>query len=128
MTIALLREMFSRMVEGKDATLIERYYDPSLQLFTNGQVQDYEAFSRGHRTVYDTPITYRVEYDEQAWVQDDRRRTVAARVWITTARPQEEPTRIEVVLIAEYTADGRIRRIWETTYPGWEDLPAFEDY
>ncbi len=40
---------------------------------------------------------------------------VAGRV-ITTSRPGEEPTRIEVVLIAAYR-NGRIHRIWETTWP-----------
>jgi hypothetical protein len=52
---------------------------------------------------------------------------VAARVWITTSRPDEEPTRIEVVLIATYL-DGRIHRLWETTWPSWRTVDAFADY
>lgn len=127
MTIALLREMFSRMVEAKDASLLERYYDPSLLLYTNGDVQTYDEFARGHRTVYATAITYRVEYDEDTWVQDDTRNRVGVRVWITTSRPDEKPTRIEIVLLAQYD-NGRITRMWETTWPSWKQLPAFEDY
>lgn len=48
---------------------------------------------------------------------------VAGRVWITTSRPGEEPTRIEVVLIAAYR-NGRIHRIWETTWPSWRNVAA----
>jgi hypothetical protein len=32
-----------------------------------------------------------------------------------------------VVLIAAYK-DGCITRIWETTWPSWNGLPAFESY
>lgn len=127
MTIALLREMFTRMVEAKDDALIETYYDPDLLLYTNGDVQDFEAFARGHRTVYATPITYRVEYDEDTWVQDEQRERVGVRLWITTARPDEPPTRIELVLLTQYRR-GRIVRMWETTWPSWKELPAFEEY
>ena len=70
-------------------------------------------------------IRYAVEYDEQAWVETADK--VAGRVWITTSRPGESPTRIEVVLIAAFT-DGRISRVWETTWPSWNSLPAFETY
>jgi hypothetical protein len=52
---------------------------------------------------------------------------VAARVCITTSRPGEEPTRLEVVLIATYR-DGRIHRLWELTWPNWSELGAFEHY
>lgn len=127
MTIARLREMFTEMVEAKDVSAIERYYDPALQLFTNGEVQGYEEFAAGHRTVYGSAISYRVEYDEDAWVQSADGDRVAGRVWITTSRPGEEPTRIELVLIVQYAGD-RIVRIWETTFPSWQNLPAFEDY
>jgi hypothetical protein len=52
---------------------------------------------------------------------------VAARLWITTSRPGEQPTRIEVVLIAAFR-DGRIHRVWETTWPSWRDAAALENY
>ncbi|WP_057369407.1 hypothetical protein [Mycobacterium tuberculosis] len=52
---------------------------------------------------------------------------VAGRVWITTSRPGEEPTRIEVVLIAAYR-NGPIHRIWETTWPSWRNVAALDDY
>lgn len=84
MSVALLREMFDRMVVAKNAELIEHYYDPD----------------------------------------PDK---VAGRVWITTSRPGEEPTRIEVVLIAAYR-NGRIHRIWETTWPSWRNVAALDDY
>ena len=125
MSIAVLREMFDQMVVNKDATAIDRFYDPSFVMFSNGVTQDYAAFAASHRTVYATEISYSVEYDEEAWVEAANK--VAARVWITAGRPDEEPTRIEVVLIAAFVRN-RISRVWETTWPSWNELPAFEGY
>lgn len=121
----LLIEMFEQMVKRKDASLIERYYHPDFLLHTNGAVQGYEEFADGHRRVYATEISYAVDYDEKAWVVTDDR--VAGRVWITTERPGEEPTKIEVVLIATYL-DGRLYRLWELTWPDWSQLRAFDVY
>lgn len=109
MSVAVLRQMFERMVENKDSEAIERFYHPSFVMFSNGVTQDFEAFAASHRAIYATPIQYSVEYDDQAWVETTDK--VAGRVWITTSRPGETPTRIEVVLIAAFT-DGRISRVW----------------
>jgi hypothetical protein len=117
--------MFTRMVEAKDASLVDTYYDPDFRLTTNGQVQDLAAFRAGHERVYPTAITYRVEYDEEAWVETTDR--VAGRVWITTRRPGEDATRIEVVLIAGFRS-GRIHRVWELTWPDWSRMAAFDTY
>jgi hypothetical protein len=120
-----LIEMFDQMVLRKDASLIERYYHPDFLLYTNGQEQAYDAFADGHRRVYATEISYDISYDDDAWVVTDDR--VAGRVWITTSRPDEEPTTIEVVLIATYV-DGRLYRLWELTWPDWSRLDAFDEY
>ncbi|WP_422749895.1 nuclear transport factor 2 family protein [Mycobacterium sp. WMMD1722] len=117
--------MFDRMVVAKNADLIERYYHPEFVMYSDGMSQDYAEFADSHRTVYATAISYAVEYDEQAWVEADGR--AAGRVWITTSRPGEPATRIEVVLIATFV-DERIHRLWETTWPSWRSLPAFTDY
>ena len=124
-TRELLVEMFDRMVVAKDKTLIARYYDPDFVMVSNGMTQDYEEFRASHEKVYETEIAYAVEYDDQAWVETDDR--VAARLWITTSRPGEDPTRLELVLIATYR-DGHMHRLWELTWPNWSDLPAFENY
>ena len=81
---------------------------------TNGQVRDYPAFAAGHDRAYSTPITYQVFYDDDAWVQSPGR--VAGRMWITTERPGEAPTTMEIVFIATFL-DGRIHRLWELTWP-----------
>jgi hypothetical protein len=120
-----MREMFSRMVEAKDVSLVDTYFDPDLRLSTNGQEQDLAEFRAGHARVYPTPITYRVEYDEDGWVESGNR--LAARVWITTQRPGEAATRIEVVLLAEYR-DGRLLWLKEVTWPDWSRLSAFDEY
>lgn len=120
-----MQEMFTRMVEAKDASLVDVYYDPDFVLTTNGRTQDLAGFRAGHERVYPTAITYRVEYDERSWVESGDR--LAARVWITTQRPGEEPHRIEVVLVAEYR-DGRLLRLHELTWPDWSQLAAFETY
>jgi len=64
-----MREMFSRMVEAKDASLVDTYYDPDFRMITNGQEQDLAEFRAGHARVYPTSITYRVEYDDDGWVE-----------------------------------------------------------
>lgn len=125
MSIALLREMFERMVVAKNVDIAERYYDPDFVMYSDGLRQDFAEFRDSHRQIYTTPIGYAIEYDEQAWVEAADK--VAARVWITTALPGEQPTRIEVVLIAAFR-DGRIHRVWETTWPSWRSMPAFERY
>lgn len=122
---ALFREMFERMVIGKDAELIEHYYHPDFVMYSDGLEQNFAEFAASHRGVYDTAISYAIEYDEQAWVETADR--VAGRMWITTQRPGEDATRIEIVVIAAYL-DGRIHRIWETTWPSWRSVAALENY
>ncbi|BAV40657.1 hypothetical protein SHTP_1391 [Mycobacterium ulcerans subsp. shinshuense] len=94
MSIALLREMFEKMVVAKNAELIGHYYDPDFVMYSEGLRQEFAEFSEGHRKIYASAISYAIEYDEDAWVQSPDR--VAGRVWITTSRPGEKPTRIEV--------------------------------
>ena len=77
------------------------------------------------RALLETEIACAFEYDDESWVQSENR--VAVRLWITTTRPNENPTRLELVLIAAYR-DGRIHRLWELTWPNWAELPAFENY
>jgi hypothetical protein len=126
MSVARLKEMFERMVVAKDATAASEFYSPSFTMDSNGVTQDYPAFVASHERTYATEISYSVEYDEEAWVEAQGR--VAGRIWITTARPGEKPTRFEVVVIALFDGDGRITRVWETTWPDWSQAGAFEDY
>lgn len=125
MSVAMLRRMFEEMVIAKDITAVDRFYDPSFVMYSNGITQNFDEFAASHRTIYDTAISYAVEYDDEAWVEGENK--VAGRVWITTSRNGESPTRIEVVLIAAFK-HGRIIRVWETTWPSWNELPAFETY
>lgn len=125
MSVALLREMFATMVIPKNADVIDRYYHPDFVMYSDGLEQSFAEYAESHRAVYQTEISYAVEYDEEAWVETGDR--LAGRLWITTSRPGEQPTRIEIVLIAVYR-DGRIYRIWETTWPSWRKLPAFDNY
>ena len=115
----LMREMFGEMVGTKDKDTVEKYYDPAFVLHSNGYVQDYPAFHAGHAHVYQTPISYTVEYDEQAWQENAER--LGGRVWITTERPGEPATKTEVIFLAEYR-DRRILRLWELTWPDWSQL------
>lgn len=86
---------------------------------------DLAEFRAGHARVYPTSITYRVEYDDDGWVESGNR--LAARVWITVQRPGERATRIEVVLVAEYR-DGKLLWLKEVTWPDWSRLSAFDEY
>jgi hypothetical protein len=74
MSVVQLREMFDRMVVGKNAELIERYYDPDFVMHSDGLTQDFAEFHRSHREIYSTPISYAIEYDEQAWVETPQTR------------------------------------------------------
>lgn len=125
MTVSLLREMFDQMVLRKDAELISHYYHRDFVMYSDGLAQGFDEFAASHRKVYSTPIQYAVEYDEQTWVESADK--VACRAWITTSRPGEKPNRIEVVLIAAFR-DGKIWRVWETTWPSWRGVAALEDY
>ena len=117
--------MFNEMVVRKDPAAIPRFYAPSFVMHSNGGSQDFEAYAKSHEEMYATDISYAVEYDEDAWVESADK--VAGRVWITTKRSEEAATRIEVILIAAIE-DGRITRLWETTWPNWADLEAFKEY
>jgi hypothetical protein len=125
MSVALFREMFERMVIPKNPDLIAHYYDPDFIMCSDGMSQTFDEFAASHRKVYATDIGYAFEYDDDAWVEAADR--VAGRMWITTTRPGEDPTRIEVVVIAVYR-DDRIHRIWETTWPSWRSVAALEGY
>lgn len=41
MSVALLREMFDRMVVAKNAELIEHYYDPDFLMYSDGLSQSF---------------------------------------------------------------------------------------
>lgn len=73
MSVALLREMFDRMVVAKNAELIEHYYDPDFLMYSDGLSQSFAKFRDSHRKLYATAISYAVEYDEHAWVEAQTR-------------------------------------------------------
>lgn len=125
MSVELIKAMFDQMVVVKNPDAIARYYAPDFVMHSNGVTQQYEAFAKSHEDIYASDITYSVEYDDSAWVESPGR--VAGRVWITTQIPNEPSTRIEVILIATIV-EGRINRVWETTWPNWADLKAFDNY
>ncbi|GAA4868826.1 nuclear transport factor 2 family protein [Actinomycetospora straminea] len=119
-----MEEMFTRMVEAEDASLVDTSYDPQFVLTTNGQSQDLAAFGAGHERVYAAAISDRVEYDADAWVESGDR--LAGRLWIAIGRPGEEPQPIEVVFVATFR-DGRILRLHELTWPDWSTRPGVRD-
>ncbi|MET4046381.1 MULTISPECIES: nuclear transport factor 2 family protein [unclassified Rhodococcus (in: high G+C Gram-positive bacteria)] len=121
MAIEKLREMFSVFVVSKNADAVPRSYHPEFELFTNGTTRTYAEFERGHRTVYATDNTCEIEYDEQAWVQSPT--CITGRMRITTTRPEDKPTRIEVMFIPNFV-DGLMHRFWELTWPNWSQLSA----
>lgn len=123
MYLKKLKEMFNEMVLKKDASLIPHYYHPDFLLFTNEEKMDYSTFLEAHYKYYATPIQYKIEYDEETLLEQDRK--VAGRIWVTTSRPHEAEKKLEVMLIVQYKS-GKIYRIWELTYPDWSKLPAFK--
>jgi len=124
MYFEFLKEMFLEMTVKKRAELIPHYYHEQFILFTNGAQITYEEFLKTHEEYYHTPIQYAVEYDEPTWLEEGNK--IAGRMWITTSRPNEKPTKLELILIAEYQQN-KIYRLWELTYPDWSQLPAFSE-
>lgn len=83
---------------------------------------DYQSFLESHEKYYATEIQYHVAYDEETLLEQGEK--VAARVWITTKRPEEAARKIEVILIATYK-EGKLHRLWELTYPDWSKMSEF---
>ena len=121
--IVHLKEMFAEMTIKKNPSVMAHYYHPDFLLYCNGEVTDYAHFHNMHEEIYKTPIQYKVEYDEETLVAQQNK--VAGRIFITTSRPNETPTKIEVILIVEYK-ENKIYRLWELTFPDWTRLAAFE--
>lgn len=122
----LLQRMFTEMVLEKDADRIADFYHPEFRMETNQIEQGFAEFLADHRKYYsdENQMNYEIEYDDGTVVEDSD--GLACRVWITTQQGDEEPTRIEVLLIAKYR-DDKIWRLWELTLPNWSSLAAFEE-
>jgi hypothetical protein len=123
MYIELLKEMFSEMVEKKNAVLVAKFYHEKFELYANGQIQDYAYFLHFHEKIYQTDIQYKVSYDESTLIETHEK--VAARVFIDTTVPNEATKNLEVILIAAFK-DHKIFRIWELCYPDWRQMKAFK--
>lgn len=118
-----LKEMFTKVVEGKNANLISKYYDKEFELYSNGKKMTYCEFLDLHTKLYAKDIKYSVAYDEETLMQEGCR--VAGRLFISLKEPGMSSCKIEVILIAEYK-DNKLYRLWETTYPNWEQLKALK--
>lgn len=123
MLISKLKQMFQDITIEKKAELIPEYYHHDLLLFTNGQIMDYQTFFELHKKNCHTSIIFQVDYDEETFVEKDNK--LAARIWITVQLPGQKAEKLEVMLIVHYH-EGKIHRLWETTYPDWSALPAFQ--
>lgn len=124
MYIELMKEMFSEMVLKKNAALIPFYYHPEMLLFSNGHIIGYDEFLSSHQEYYASQKQYSIEYDETSFLEQGER--AACRMWITVSLPDEQPKKMEVILIGQYK-DGKIYRVWELTYPDWSKLPEFSE-
>lgn len=122
MYVEKLKEMFTRMVLQKDASLIPLYYHENFMLYANTQVMTYNDYLKFHQEVYKTPIKYEIAYDEDAFLEQGEK--VAGRVWITISLPNKSSQTIEVILIALFK-DNKLYRIWELTSPDWSNMSEF---
>jgi len=122
--LEILKSMFSEMVEKKDVSKAADFYHPDFVMEANGMTQDYAEFTSSHAMIYGTAIQYAVRIDEKTVVESEEK--IAARVYITTTMPDEEPKEIEVILIAEMK-DGLIQRLWELAWPDWTQMKNFRE-
>ena len=121
--LTLLKEMFKKVTLEKNDQAISLYYDKEFELYSNGQKMDFDTFLKMHRQIYKTSIQYKVRYDDKTFVEEGNR--VAARLFITTKKPNQLAQEIEVILIAEYKNE-KLYRLWELTYPDWSKTKAFQ--
>ncbi|WP_246007758.1 nuclear transport factor 2 family protein [Gordonia oryzae] len=116
--------MFTRMVEAKNISMVDKYYDRDFILVANGQTQDYDAFHAGHAHVCSTPITYAGRYDDE-----DGSTTPITLPGVSGSRrkrPDKTAADIEVMFVA--TSRGRrIHRLWELTWPDRSSMKAFDN-
>lgn len=124
MYIELLKEMFSEMVEKKNAGLISKYYHEAFEMYANGIHQHYAEFHEFHANIYQTDIQYKISYDETTFVEQGEK--IAARVYIVTTKPREVPRELELILICEFK-DHKIYKLWELCYPDWSKMPEFSE-
>lgn len=122
--ISLLKEMFTKVVEPKNANLIPHYYSENFELYTNGKTINYAEFLKSHEEIYQTNIQYQIRYDDKTLLEQGTK--LAGRVFITTQKGNEPAHEIEVILIAEYEGN-KLFRLWELTYPDWSKMKSFED-
>ena len=116
--------MFAEVIGKKNSSLIPSYYHHEFVLYANGQVTNYEEFLSSHQQHLSSTKIYQFEYDDETFIEKDGK--LAGRIWITVSVPNGTPHKIEVVLIVQYK-DGKIFRIWETTFPDWSQLPEFQN-
>jgi hypothetical protein len=92
---------------------------------SNGVEQGYIDFAASHEKIYDTDISYTVEYDEQTWVEGERARRLPRLDHDLQTRREADPHR-------GHPARGVPRRKDHpdlgTTWPNWSDLDAFATY
>lgn len=132
MSVALLREMFDRMVVAKNAELIEHYYDPDFLMYSDGLSQSFAKFRDSHRKLYATAISYAVEYDEHAWVEAQTRLPGGCgspRRDLARSRPDRGGTHCRLPQrpnspdlgddVAELAQRGRPRRLLRRLLIGW---------
>jgi hypothetical protein len=122
MLIDQLKQMFNEVTLAKKSEAIPKHYHPEFVMYTNEQRMTFEDFLDAHKEIYGKSIGYSIEYDETTFFESGNK--VAGRMWITTSRPNEASTKIEVILIVHFK-DSKIHRLWELTYPDWSALPAF---
>lgn len=118
----LLKEMFQEVTIKKNAERIKDYYHPDFRLYSNGDVMDFETFFAKHQAIYQTPIEYNVQYQDETFVLSDDNK-VAARIFIRIGTPDNEPSDLEIILIAQFKED-KIFRLWEISYPDWRTLKS----
>lgn len=121
MYVELLKEMFTEMVEKKNAGLISKYYHEAFEMHANGIHQYYPEFHEFHANIYRTDIQYRVSYDDNSFVEQENK--IAARVFIVITTPKSV-RELEVILICEFK-DNKIYKLKELCYPDWSKMPEF---
>ena len=115
--VALVREMWAEYAEKLDNSKFDIYFSKNFQLVDNNELEDYEKFKKEQEVTYKKLKSLKVVSIDDLFAKDDK---VAGRVAIKLSSKNGRVQTYYVIFIAAIK-DKKIDKIWEVTYPNWND-------
>lgn len=120
-SINILKSMFHNVSEAKNIKEFDKYYDKNFILESNGQTFNYTVYKKQQAEIFNTIKSLTILKYDDVFSSGDK---VATRINIKLVKNSGEILNFYVILIAQIK-NNKIYRMWELTYPGWNDkLPT----